>query len=320
MMKQQEEDDGIVSKIFPQKLMDMLSDPSNHEAIAWLPHGKSFIISNRKLFSNVVLPKYFRKTKYASFTRKLNRWNFKRILKGPEAGAHYHEFFQRGKEALCTQMYCKNDRFKFATTAQTKSLSKKDKKSTDSKTNQPPSNSGAKPISQTISPAFTMSSVANSSSKNNDLSSRMMLPKQMIGANIHPAIDVRSLLARQQHMQQSTIPYGSTMPKQLQCPFPPLSLMVQKLQLEIQQQQLKIQAQRRLHLQQQIQQLQQQLAQQVKKGKDLALEIQQQQMHREERMTNQKRQQISQLQNELSILGKPNQLVPPHQPRHPSAA
>jgi len=67
------EDDD--SKIFPQRLMDCLSDPMNQDAICWLPHGKAFIIHNRKLFAEKVMPQYFsRKAKYSSFTRKLNRW------------------------------------------------------------------------------------------------------------------------------------------------------------------------------------------------------------------------------------------------------
>lgn len=68
----EEEDD---SKIFPQKLMEILSNPDNQEAICWLPHGKAFIIRNRSLFAEKIMPRYFsRKAKYSSFTRKLNRW------------------------------------------------------------------------------------------------------------------------------------------------------------------------------------------------------------------------------------------------------
>jgi hypothetical protein len=102
------------AKIFPQRLMEILTNPDNQEAIAWLPHGKAFIIVNRQKFADNVLPHYFRKTKYTSFTRKLNRWNFTRVTRGAELGAYYHEFFQRGSEAMCTQMYCKNERAKFA--------------------------------------------------------------------------------------------------------------------------------------------------------------------------------------------------------------
>jgi len=110
----QDEGQDDNAKIFPQRLMEVLSKESNNDCINWLPHGRAFIIVNRLKFANKVLPKYFKKTKWTSFTRKLNRWNFTRVNKGPELGAYYHEFFQRNNEALCTQMYCKNDRAKYA--------------------------------------------------------------------------------------------------------------------------------------------------------------------------------------------------------------
>jgi hypothetical protein len=53
------------------------------------------------------MPKYFNKqTKFPSFTRKLNRWNFTRVTRGPEAGAYYHPLFQRENQQLCMQMTC----------------------------------------------------------------------------------------------------------------------------------------------------------------------------------------------------------------------
>lgn len=104
----EEEDD---SKIFPQRLMEILADERNQEAICWLPHGRAFMIRKRDLFAETVMPRYFsRKAKYSSFTRKLNRWNFVRVSSGPELGAYYHEFFLRDKPHLAAQMFCKNAR------------------------------------------------------------------------------------------------------------------------------------------------------------------------------------------------------------------
>lgn len=101
--------------IFPQRLMSILSDDRNSDSICWLPHGRAFIIRNRKLFAEKVMPKFFpRKSKYSSFTRKLNRWNFVRVSSGPELGAYYHEFFLRDKPYLAAQMFCKNARTKIA--------------------------------------------------------------------------------------------------------------------------------------------------------------------------------------------------------------
>jgi len=56
--------------------MDILSnEEENGEIIRWLTHGKGFIIADKKRFANEILPKHFsRKSKFTSFTRKLNRW------------------------------------------------------------------------------------------------------------------------------------------------------------------------------------------------------------------------------------------------------
>lgn len=69
------------SMLFPQKLMDILADPLNQGTISWLPDGKSFVIRDRTLFAEIVMPRYFpRKAKYSSFTRKLNRWYVFKVL------------------------------------------------------------------------------------------------------------------------------------------------------------------------------------------------------------------------------------------------
>ena len=63
------------SKTFPMKLVEILADERYQDAISWLPHGRAFIVRNRKLFAEQVMPLHFsRKAKYSSFTRKLNRW------------------------------------------------------------------------------------------------------------------------------------------------------------------------------------------------------------------------------------------------------
>ena len=67
-------------EIFPQRLMEILSDTSLSEVVSWLPHGRSFVIIRPDIFTDDVLPRYLppidsrASTKYPSFTRKLNRW------------------------------------------------------------------------------------------------------------------------------------------------------------------------------------------------------------------------------------------------------
>lgn len=98
------ESDDQASKSFPQKLMEILSDEHHAEIISWLPHGTGFQIHKKKTFAADILPRFFKASKFTSFTRKLNRWGFTRVPRGPETGAYFHKLFRRDKPELCLQM------------------------------------------------------------------------------------------------------------------------------------------------------------------------------------------------------------------------
>ena len=90
--------------------MEILDEKSNNDAIDWLPHGRGFIVLRKKEFEENILPKYFHKqSKYSSFTRKLNRWGFTRVTRGPEAGAYYNQHFRRGGHRQVMQMSCQSN-------------------------------------------------------------------------------------------------------------------------------------------------------------------------------------------------------------------
>jgi hypothetical protein len=90
---------------FPEKLMHLLNTKDGKESICWLPDGTAFAISPRN-FEQHILPKYFENTKLESFTRKLNRWGFKRVSDEVTPGSftYYHPLFQRGFPTLCRSM------------------------------------------------------------------------------------------------------------------------------------------------------------------------------------------------------------------------
>jgi HSF-type DNA-binding len=89
--------------------MDILSNECDSNIISWLPHGKGFMILKKKKFASEILPKYFKQSKFTSFTRKLNRWGFTRVTRGPETGAYYHKCFQKDDPSLCLQMSCQTN-------------------------------------------------------------------------------------------------------------------------------------------------------------------------------------------------------------------
>ena len=75
--------------------------------IAWLPDGKSFVIRNPDEFTRKVLPKFFKATKFSSFTRKLYRWGFRQVNRGigPDDPIIFgNEYFQRDNAELMVKM------------------------------------------------------------------------------------------------------------------------------------------------------------------------------------------------------------------------
>lgn len=89
-----------------QQLMNIVSDVNTNDVISWHPRGECFIIIKKNKFEHDVLPRYFGKTNYKSFMRKLNRWGFRCVTHGQEAGAYYHKYFKRGQPRLLERIRC----------------------------------------------------------------------------------------------------------------------------------------------------------------------------------------------------------------------
>lgn len=89
---------------FPEKLYEMLEIANElgfSDTVAWCPHGRAFIVHKPKQFASNTMRTYFKHTKFTSFQRQLNLYGFRRITKGRDSGAYYHEFFLRGRPDLC---------------------------------------------------------------------------------------------------------------------------------------------------------------------------------------------------------------------------
>jgi len=86
---------------FPTKLFKMLSnadwnhyDP-NHEAISWLPDGKSFKIHSERKFTEQVMHQYFVQPNLKSFIRQLYLYGFLKTVSGVDYSVFHHPSFMR---------------------------------------------------------------------------------------------------------------------------------------------------------------------------------------------------------------------------------
>jgi len=69
---------------FLTKLYDMVNCVKYQSLIHWSEDGKAVCITNIKQFSENVLPQYFKHSKFASFLRQLNMYNFYTTRQEPE--------------------------------------------------------------------------------------------------------------------------------------------------------------------------------------------------------------------------------------------
>jgi hypothetical protein len=89
---------------FPMKLHAILAKPELSEFVAWDTHGRSFRILKQGKFETEVLAKYFSHSTFASFTRQLNGWAFRRLTEGENKSSYYEENFLRGMPWLTKKM------------------------------------------------------------------------------------------------------------------------------------------------------------------------------------------------------------------------
>jgi hypothetical protein len=86
--------------------MDILNGDKYQGIIQWLPNGDGFIIHDKQRCADEVLPYHFGSvSKYSSFTRRLNRWNFIfQQEKNNKKALYFHPLFVRANPSLCLNM------------------------------------------------------------------------------------------------------------------------------------------------------------------------------------------------------------------------
>lgn len=89
------------------KLMKFAETQGDDFCVTWMEDGKSFIIRKPDEFTRNVVPKFFKATKFSSFTRKLYRWGFRQVNRGigPDDPIIFgNDHFQKGKAEQMANM------------------------------------------------------------------------------------------------------------------------------------------------------------------------------------------------------------------------
>jgi len=89
---------------FPFKLHLMLENAERDNyahIVSWVNDGSAFKVHDNHAFVDQVMPNFFDQSKYESFRRQLNLYQFHRVSRGEERGIISHPCFQRGARHWC---------------------------------------------------------------------------------------------------------------------------------------------------------------------------------------------------------------------------
>lgn len=85
---------------FLQKTYDIFSNPLHSQVCGWGDNNDSIVIHNMEEFAEKVLPKYFKHSKYSSFTRQLHKYDFHKTTNNPAIGEFKHPYFLKDQPDL----------------------------------------------------------------------------------------------------------------------------------------------------------------------------------------------------------------------------
>jgi len=81
-------------------LFDAMKDRVIQSIVSWQPHGRAFSVYQPELFSEMVLPRYFRHSNLSSFQKQLRIYGFRRAKKDSYRYSYFNNNFIRGLPQL----------------------------------------------------------------------------------------------------------------------------------------------------------------------------------------------------------------------------
>jgi hypothetical protein len=100
--KKQSSEPSATTK-FPARLRKMLYDADENDfsdIVSWNRDGLSFRVHSPMVFTEKIMPAYFNQTKYKSFQRQLNLYDFVRIHQGYDKASYVNKNFRRDDHSL----------------------------------------------------------------------------------------------------------------------------------------------------------------------------------------------------------------------------
>lgn len=93
--------------VFPAKLHRMLQDADRegfHHIVSWVQGGTAFQVHDVESFMRHVMTKYFDQSKFQSFRRQLNLYQFTRVNSTVHGTYYFHKYFLQRDPSLCHQI------------------------------------------------------------------------------------------------------------------------------------------------------------------------------------------------------------------------
>ncbi len=97
-------------KTFVHKVYTILENNLNRDIIRWNDLGNAFLVCHTDIFSQKILPLYFKHANFSSFIRQLNLYGFKKV-KNNEKITFMHDRFLRDRMDLLDTIKRKTPEF-----------------------------------------------------------------------------------------------------------------------------------------------------------------------------------------------------------------